>query len=350
MNNVLTNWFKRYLSSSEALTIISIFIFFILSAHFLNNILTPVITSIIIAYLLAPAVKKLKKSKMHHLVAVIIVFLIFLGILVLLAFWILPLLWEQLINLFNSVPDLMNKSQLLILEINKQFPQLASLEKLQQIITGLRGELANIGKFMVSFSLASISGIITTIIYLVLVPLLVFFFLKDGASILSWGKRFLPTNRPALTKVWTEVDLKIGSYIKGKIIETLIVAIISVITFALMGLSYSTLLGVLVGVSAIIPYVGVVVATIPIIIVSYVEWGSASQFYYLLLTYAIIIILDANVLVPMLFSGVLELHPVAIILGILIFGSLGGFWGVFFAIPLIILANALIKFWPTRIS
>ena len=348
MSNILSNWFKRYLSSAEALTIITIFAIFAIGNRFLGNILAPIIASIIIAYLLEPFVKKLEKHKIHHIAAVTMVFLLFLGLLLLLAFWILPLLWEQLLNLFNTVPELMNKSQALLVELNKQFPQIATLERLQQIISGLRGEISNIGKFMVSFSVASITGIVTTTIYLVLMPLLVFFFLKDGKPILTWSKRFLPEHRPALAKVWAEVDLKIGSYIKGKITEMLIVAIITVTVFAMMGLSYSTLLGVLVGVSAIIPYVGVVIATIPIVIVGYVDWGSTSQFYYLLSVYAIIIILDANVLVPMLFSGVLELHPVAIIVGILIFGSLGGFWGVFFAIPLIILANALIKFWPVK--
>jgi putative permease len=348
MSNVLTSWFRRYLSSAEALTIVTIVIVFIATVHFLGGIFAPIIASIIFAYMLLPIVKKLEAIKIPHLLAVCIVFIIFLGLFFWLAFWLIPLLWQQLVTLFNSVPELMAKSQNILLELNKQFPQIASIEQMQQFVMSLRGEFANIGKFMWSFSLASITSIVTATIYLVLVPLLVFFFLNDSKVILDWSKRFLPKQRTSLTKIWTEVDLKMGSFIKGKIIEMLIVTLVTTVAFALLGLSYSALLGVLVGISVIIPYVGVVIATIPIIIVGYLDFGTGSQFLYLLGVYAIIITLDANVLVPMLFSGVLELHPVAIILGILIFGSLGGFWGVFFAIPLIILINALLKFWPCR--
>src|SRR5690606_29576912 len=120
------------------------------------------------------------------------------------------------------------------------------------------------------------------------------------------------------------------------------------ITFSLFGLNYATLLSFLVGLSVIIPYVGAVIVTIPIAIIAYFQWGISSEWSYLMLTYLIIQALDANVLVPLLFSEVVGLHPVAIIIAVLFFGGIWGVGGVFFAIPLATLVQAILKAWPTR--
>lgn len=346
MQKTLITWCKRYLSNREAVAILTIFIVSLLAIHFLRSILTPIIASIIIAYMLLPLVKKLKTLKIPHVLAVTIVFLLFLGIFLLLLLWVLPMLWEQFMNLFATFPDLIAKGQSFFLNLHSQYPKIVSLEQLQQMASGLQGQLTNLGKFIISFSLLSITQAITAVVYLVLVPLLIFFFLKDSTAITNWLKKFLPQKASSLNQIWAEVDTKIGSYIKGKIIEILIVAVVTIVTFLLLQLPYSILLGFLVGVSVIIPYIGVVIVTIPICLIAFLEWGFGSQFFYLLLAYVVIITLDANILVPMLFSEALSLHPVAIILGILLFGALGGFWGIFFAIPLVILVNSLIKFWP----
>ena len=88
--------------------------------------------------------------------------------------------------------------------------------------------------------------------------------------------------------------------------------------------------------------------TIPVAIVAYAQWGFQVEFFWAVLAYIGLQILDGNVLVPLMFSGVVKLHPNAIILAILIFGGLWGLWGVFFAIPLATLAHAVIRAWPRQ--
>ena len=175
---------------------------------------------------------------------------------------------------------------------------------------------------------------------------MVFFFLKDKELILSWLGDFLPDERRLVRKVWNDLDVKIASYVRGKFIEILVVWISTYIAFALMGLSYAMLLSLLVGLSVIVPYVGATVVTIPVALIAFSQWGWSSQFGYLLLIYAIIQFLDGNLLVPLLFSEVVNLHPIAIIVAVVFFGSLWGIWGVFFAIPLATLIQAIIKAWP----
>jgi len=182
----------------------------------------------------------------------------------------------------------------------------------------------------------------------VLGPLLVFFFLRDGSMIALWLKKFLPKERAVLREIWHDIKNKIACYVRGKIIEMTIVAVITILSFWVLHLHYAFLLGFLVGVSVIIPYLGVVLVTIPVAIIGLLAWGFSAHFWYLMLVYALINVLDANVLVPLLYSEVMDLHPVAVILAVLIFGCLAGFWGIFFAIPLMTTLHILMKRWPVK--
>lgn len=94
-------------------------------------------------------------------------------------------------------------------------------------------------------------------------------------------------------------------------------------------MQYAVLLGVLVGLSVLIPYIGAAAVTVPVAMVALFQWGLTPEFWWLLVAYGIIQALDGNVLVPILFSEAVNLHPVAIIVAVLVFGGLWGFWGVF---------------------
>ena len=213
-------------------------------------------------------------------------------------------------------------------------------------INALRGELGRVGQIMLSFSLSGLPVLMAAVIYLVLVPILVFFFLKDRERIGDWFRGFLPAERPLLSQVAREMNRQLANYIRGKVIEILICAVVSYLAFKLLGLNYAALLALAVGVSGVVPYVGAVVVTVPIALIGLFQWGWSDQFVYLMVVYGIIQALDGNVLVPLLFSEAVNLHPVAIICAVLLFGGLWGFWGVFFAIPLATLVKAVLDAWP----
>ncbi|MEX0914339.1 MAG: AI-2E family transporter, partial [Wenzhouxiangellaceae bacterium] len=192
--------------------------------------------------------------------------------------------------------------------------------------------------------------LIGLVVFLVLMPILVFFFLKDKNQILAWFGRYMPRNRALTMQVWREVDAQIGNYIRGKVLEILIIWVVTYTTFALLELPFAMLISMLVGFSVLIPYIGAAIVTIPVAIVAFIEFGFTGHFAWVMAAYAIIQLLDGNVLVPVLFSEVVSLHPVAIIIAVLVFGGIWGFWGVFFAIPLATLVNAVLRAWPRRAS
>jgi putative permease len=185
-------------------------------------------------------------------------------------------------------------------------------------------------------------------VYLVLVPVMVFFFLKDKQAILGWVTDFLPRQRSLVDQVWSEVLGRTGDYARGKVYEIIIVGCTAWITFYFLDLRFAGLLAVITGLSVIIPYIGAAVVTLPVAFVAFFQWGAGSEFLIAVGAYLVLQALDGNVLVPLLFSEVVKLHPNAIILSILIFGGIWGFWGVFFAIPLATLAHAVIKAWPRQ--
>ncbi|MCV6605847.1 MAG: AI-2E family transporter, partial [Porticoccaceae bacterium] len=137
-----------------------------------------------------------------------------------------------------------------------------------------------------------------------------------------------------------------ANYVRGKAVEIVIVGVVTYIVFLILGVNYAALLGLLVGFSVVIPYIGAALVTIPVAMVGYFQWGWGGDFMWLMLAYGVIQFLDGNVLVPLLFSEAVNLHPVAIILAVLVFGGFWGVWGVFFAIPLATLVKALYNAWP----
>ena len=142
------------------------------------------------------------------------------------------------------------------------------------------------------------------------------------------------------------MDDQMSNYVRGKVVEIIIVGGISYFCFAWLGLSYAALLGLLVGLSVIIPYIGAILVTIPVAAVGFIQWGLYESFYYVMVAYVVIQVLDGNVLVPLLFSEAVNLHPLAILLAVIFFGGIWGVPGVFFAIPLATLVKAVINAWP----
>lgn len=312
----------------------------------LGKMLAPFLAAIIIAYLLEAPVQKLDHWEIRRNYAVYIVFLMFVTFLGFLLFGLFPILSRQISQFFQEVPYMVANGQELLLKLPHKYPELISEEFISDLTRAITSGFSDLGQKVLSFSLVSITTIITMLVYLVLVPFMVFFFLRDKVTIVSWSKRFLPNERRLLTEIWREMDNQFGNYIRGKSYEIFIVFAVAFILFRLMDLNYATLLALIVGVSVVIPYVGAAVVTLPVALVGYFQWGLDGQFMWLIIAYLTLQFMDGNILVPLLFSDTVNLHPVAIILAILVFGGFWGVWGVFFAIPLATLVKLLINIWP----
>lgn len=346
--NLISNWFRRHLSDPQVVILAVVLVISSTVIILFGKMLAPLLASVVIAYLLQGPVGAMERRKIPRLVAVVLVFGSFIVFLLLLILGLLPLLWQQVEQLFDQLPSMIAWSQETLLRLPERYPDFVSEKQVIDIIDVLRSEVTKLGQRVLSLSLASVRVLIMIMVYIFLVPLLVFFLLKDKEAMLGWAAGFLPEDRAMVTAVWREVNLQIGNYIRGKALEIMIVWLVSYATFTVLGLQYAMLLGFFVGLSVLIPYIGATVMTLPVASIAYFQWGWSSHFAYVVGAYIIIQILDGNVLVALLFSEVVNLHPVAIIVAVLVFGGMFGFWGVFFAIPLATLVQAILRAWFTR--
>lgn len=347
--NVIIGWFKRNFSDPQVVILTIFLIGGIAVVLLFGNMLAPLIASIIIAYLLEGLVKRLQRLGTRRMFAVVVVFSAFVALLLYVILGLLPVLSQQISELVKQLQNMTGKGQDLLLRLPYRYPDFITQQQITDVMAGLKKELSAMGQHVLSLSLSSVVGLITAGIYLVLVPMLVFFLLKDKDKIFSWMGTFTPKAMGLTSEVWHDVDHQIGNYVRGKVLEIFIVWVATFVTFYFMKMPFAMLLGFLVGLSVVVPYIGAVVVTIPVVLIAYFHWGWSPELAYLLTAYLIIQAIDGSVIVPLLFSEVVNLHPIAIIAAILVFGGLWGFWGVFFAIPLASVVKAVLKARPRTV-
>lgn len=350
MIKVFQSWMHRYFSDEEAVVLAVVLLLGFVVVLGFGSMLAPLLTGLVLAYLLQGLVQQLKRWKAPHWLAVWAVFLVFLGCLTTLFGVVAPLVWKQMINLFNELPRMLAEWQNLLMHLPERYPAFISEEQIERLIRSANAEAGQLGQWLLSQSLASLPMLMNLLIYLVLVPILVFFFLMDSQKITQWISGHLPARRRLVNVVWEEMNQQIANYIRGKAIEILIVGAVTYVCFTILKVNYAALLAVIVGLSVLVPYIGAAVATIPVALIGLFQWGLGNEFMVLMFAYAVIQALDGNVLVPVLFSEAVNLHPIAIIAAVLIFGGLWGFWGVFFAIPLATLFKAVLYAWPRGVE
>jgi putative permease len=339
--------FKCFLPNSQAVALAAILIVSFVLIYSLSGLLMPVFVSIVLAYLLEGMVDKAESMNLPRLPAVYLVFSVFMACLVFLLFYLMPIVSQQAVELVQHIPEILNRAQTEIMRLPEVYPQFISESKVQQMMFAVQQELLTYGQSVLSNSAASVVGIVSVMIYLFLVPMMVFFFLKDKQILIAWLLQFMPKDRNLTVRVWEEVNMQIGNYVRGKFGEVFILWAVSYVTYAMMGLNYAMLLAVLMGLQVIIPYIGATLVTFPVLGVAVFQWGlGGDEFMYVVIAYSIIQALDGVVLVPVLFSEAVNLHAIAIIVAILFFGGLWGFWGVFLAIPLATVVKAVLTAWP----
>jgi putative permease len=343
---LISDWFRRHFSDPQVVLLAVLLAVGFTVVLIFGRMLAPAIAALIIAFVLDRPVMLLRGRGVPNVVATSVVFVGFLGVASFVVLTILPLVLEQVTELVRQLPSITLQIQDAVLALPERYPSLFDEAQVAEIIAALRAQILNLGEPVLQYSLASITSLVTVVVYVILGPLLVFFFLKDKEKIIQWFSRFLPSQRRLVNQVWKEVNQKIGAYIRGKVYEIMIVGVVTWLTFTVIGLDFAILLALATGFSVLIPYIGAAAVFFPVAAVAFFQWGPGGDFVVAIVAYGIIQGLDGNLLAPLLFAEIVKLHASAIVVAILIFGGIWGFWGLFFAIPLATLAHEVIKAWP----
>ena len=347
MLEVIKRWYQRNFSDPNAVTLMLVLVAGVVILTVFGALLMPVLVAIVFAFLLDWPVKKACTMGINRNISTSVVIFLFVSIAITTLVLAIPVIWQQSVALIKELPDMMVNIKTFLLTLPESYPEIDPA-LINSVMGNIDGKVINVLENSVQTAMSSLTDAMALLIYLILVPLMVFFMLKDKTQLLAGFDRVMPTERRLITQVSLEMNQQIINYIRGKMIELFIVGGATYIAFAIMEVRYAAVLGLLVGVSVLIPYIGAAVVTVPVLAVALFQFGIGSEFYMVMIVYGIIQALDGNLLVPLLFSEAVDLNPVYIIVAVLFFGGLWGLWGVFFAIPLASLVKAVINAWSGK--
>ncbi len=346
MIKVFHGFYERYFAEEEAIIFTVLLILFFTIMLTMGSIIAPMLWALVITYMLQGLVNSTDRLHVPHHLAVYAVYFLFLGLTVLVMLFALPFAWNRLSAFIDDMPAITDQLRSLLLLLPERYPDVFTVDQVQLWMDEMQSDVLVYGQTLLSNSVSSVTRVVTWIVYAVLVPIMVFFMLKDSEKLLGWFETWLPEKRPLMAQVWHEMNDQLANYIRGKALQILIVGVVTWIVFALLGLEAAPLLAVVIGISVIIPFVGATVVLVPLFLAGFLQWGFSGELLQIMLAYLAIHLIDANILVPLIFSETVNLHPIAIIVAILVFGGLWGVWGVFFAIPLATFIKAIIRAWP----
>lgn len=345
-----SGWFERYVvRNPEAVSLLLWLLAGGAFVYLLKGVITPILFSIIASYLMNIVIRRLEDVwHWRHSNAVGVVFVCSWGVLLGAGFWLVPLLVDQLYHLIVSIPKFVDYLRNSWVTISTRLPDTLLENGSSKLLWNyLTDYVAAVGNSALSLFMDSLRSLGNILFYLVVIPIFSYFLLRDRDLLLNWLTQFWPKRKEQLDVLWQRVQIDLLGYLRGKILEMMLVIGIAAMFFAIFGLRYAILLAVLLGISVFIPYVGIVVVSCPVMVVALLQWGIGMRFGCFLALYTLFNILEGQLLAPVLLARTLALHPLTIILAVFCFGYWFGFWGVLLAIPLTALLRLLLVEWPS---
>lgn len=310
--------------------------------YFFARELLPLLIGLTFTYLLRTPFNYLRQFLSSSWASTVIV-LVFWVLVVMLLFLVIPPMISEAYSFLSSLPKILADKQPEITAILDKLSTKVPVATVNDIINTARHYLTDKSATGVMFLINLLPVTFEVLLYFIIVPIMMFFLLRDAKLFTSYISSIAPNYSIMAKKFWSQIDIKLGSYLQGKALEMFIVFLAALLLYAMFELKYSLLMAGLMGVFVLIPVFGAIIATLPVVLVAFWQFGGTSSFIYLMLGHLVLLAVDANFLVPLLFSEKLELHPLVILVGILLFGAFLGFWGLFFAIPLLIVLSLLLE-------
>jgi len=303
--------------------------------YLLSPILTPFLLAAIVAYICNPLVGRMTGRRVPRALATALVLLLLLLAVLLLLLVLLPLLVRQVRAIVDQVPVFVDWLRV------AAAPRLEELLGIQ-LETGMvrdwiTSHLAEIRDFALKLLPTLTSGglaVVGFIVNLVLVPLLLFYFLRDWDGIIAGIDRMIPRrHHDRITLIAREVDEVLGQFLRGQLLVMLGMALFYTVGLWIAGLDYALSVGVFAGLVTFVPYLGVIVGVVLATLTGLLQFQELAPLLWVWGVFLLANMVEGYLLVPWLVGERIGLHPVAVIFALLAFGSLFGFFGVLLALP-----------------
>jgi predicted PurR-regulated permease PerM len=283
------------------------------------------------AYILDPIASYLEAKGLSRGNATIIIFIILFVVIGLVGWTLLPGLFHELFSLQQSLDlkDTAGISQKIqkFMEENLSFINVENIdidEKVKNIISFLTDELLSI-----------LANLVSVISFIVIIPFIIFFLLKDGRNMKKAFIHIIPNRYfEMVLNVIHKIDQQLGWYLRGQFTEACVVGLLSVVALWLLDVQYFILIGVFAGLANMIPYVGPVAGAVPAIIITIINGGEPIKILYIVIAFSIVQLVDNIILQPIVLSKSVKLHPLIIVFVVLIGGQYFGVLGMLLAVPI----------------
>jgi len=319
---------------------------------FLQPLLIPVAVAGILAYLLEPVVDKFCAFGIPRTKAVLYVFTLILLPLVAIGFWVVPEIGHQSLQFGRDVPRLIDEGRVLILKaIKSSKERFGDVPYIQEMGTNLQDWLPSLPEKIWAFVQKSVTGFLGVfgfLIGLVVVPVYLFFLLRDAASISERWSAYLPIRasdfKDEVVSCVEEINTYIIAFFRGQILVTMIDGALIAVCLLVLGLKFALLFGLMVAVLQLIPYLGIILCCLPALLTAALQWGDWKHPLIVLCIFFCVSNLDSFFVAPRIVGESVGLHPMTVIVSVFAWSLLiGGLLGALLAVPLTATLKVLLK-------
>lgn len=339
--------FKQFTLRKIVLFLIFFLLVFLL--YSVRGILLPFILAIIIAYVLNPFVEKLEQYKIRRIFGIIIVYIAVFGILLVAGYYGFPVIIKQITSLGETIPTYTSQIQQILNSFYRNYKNFSIPVSLRESIDR---NLLVIQKTIISHLSSVVSilfGIFSRIFSIIVAPILAFYLLKDKEEICQIIVKTIPlSNRSELLQLWEEIDTVLTKFIRGHLTVAFIVGAGTAVGLSIIGMDYPLLLGIITGLTNIIPYFGPIIGGIPAVLLALLK--SQTLAFYVIIVIVVVQQLESNFISPRVLGSSVGLHPLLVIFVLLAGGEIWGIVGMLVAVPLTAVLKILIVYIFAKVS
>src|SRR5699024_4040293 len=299
--------------------------------------LTPFAIGAGLAYLCDPVVDRLEHMGLSRTLGVAIVFVTVAVLIVLLILVLIPVLQKQIVDLLHNLPSYIKWVQDNIRPLLGGVigdGQMLDPASLKGLISEHWGSAGSILKMALGKAFSSGTALLALAMNLLLVPVIMFYLLRDWDRMVAWIRDQLPRRHLAtLDQLAGETDKVLGQFLRGQLSVMVVEGLIYVVGLWSIGLDLALVIGVIAGLVSFVPYLGIIVGLLLSSVAILVQTGDVFQLIWIAIIFGFVQILEQVVLQPLLIGDAIGLHPVWVIFAILAGGQLFGFVGVLLALP-----------------
>lgn len=309
--------------------------------------LTPVYLGFLICWISMPLANKLRKLGLNKTISAFVALIIIFGLLIALFSFVIPMFVSQLTTLIKDLPHLYST---VVEKINWFLTEKLNFEQGLQIASNIQG-LSLVEKIqgnfgmIVDYSINTLQSVIGVLITIGTTIVVSFFMVKDVDRFKSNIISFFSKNKKSSNryKMILEIDETLMSYIKGIAIDSFIVGVLTTIVCMVLGLDYAVVFGVLIMVLNLIPYIGAILSYTVASLYALTVGGPILALITLICLVAVQII-DANILQPNIVAKSVNLHPVVVLAGLIVFELFFGIFGMIIAVPVLAVIKIILKY------